>query len=141
MADAPSVLVTLRLSARDRALLEQLVERERRELEDLGVEASLSSVLRKLIRIAAKASAIEVGENVHGGSLRPPQHPRRRRRRPSRRTRCGRSCARGWPNAADSAPSSRASSASSARRCRDSRLVRRAFLRANSKASTRCFDR
>ncbi len=55
MADGPSVLVTLRLSARDRALLEQLVERERRELEDLGVEVSLSSVMRKLIRAAAKA--------------------------------------------------------------------------------------
>jgi hypothetical protein len=60
MADGPSVLVTLRLSARDRALLEQLVERERRELEDLGVEASLSSVMRKLIRGAAKASAIDL---------------------------------------------------------------------------------
>ena len=55
MADGPSVLVTLRLSARDRALLEQLVEHERRELEDLGVEVSLSSVMRKLIRAAAKA--------------------------------------------------------------------------------------
>jgi DNA-binding Xre family transcriptional regulator len=60
MGDGPSVLVTLRLSARDRALLEQLVEREHRELEDLGVEASLSSVMRKLIRAAAKASAIDV---------------------------------------------------------------------------------
>jgi hypothetical protein len=60
MGDGPSVLVTLRLSARDRALLEQLVERERHELEDLGVEASLSSVMRKLIRAAAKASAIDV---------------------------------------------------------------------------------
>jgi hypothetical protein len=60
MADGPSVLVTLRMSARDRVLLEQLVERERRELEDLGVEVSLSSVMRKLIRAAAKASAIDV---------------------------------------------------------------------------------
>jgi hypothetical protein len=60
MGDAPSVLVTLRMSARDRALLEQLVERERRELEELGVEVSLSSVMRKLIRAAAKASAIDV---------------------------------------------------------------------------------
>ena len=60
MGDGPSVLVTLRLSARDRALLEQLVERERRELEALGVEVSLSSVMRKLIRAAAKASAIDV---------------------------------------------------------------------------------
>jgi hypothetical protein len=60
MGDGPSVLVTLRLSARDRAVLEQLVERERRELEDLGVEVSLSSVMRKLIRAAAKASAIDV---------------------------------------------------------------------------------
>ena len=62
MGDGPSVLVTLRLSARDRALLEQLVERERRELEDLGVEVSLSSVMRKLIRAAAKATAIDVDE-------------------------------------------------------------------------------
>jgi hypothetical protein len=64
MADGPSVLVTLRLSARDRALLEQLVERERRELEDLGVEVSLSSVMRKLIRAAAKASAIDVAADA-----------------------------------------------------------------------------
>jgi transcriptional regulator with XRE-family HTH domain len=60
MGDSPSVLVRLRLSARDRALLEQLVEHERRELEHLGVEVSLSSVMRKLIRAAAKASAIDV---------------------------------------------------------------------------------
>jgi transcriptional regulator with XRE-family HTH domain len=60
MGDGPSVLVTLRLSARDRALLEGLVERERQELGDLGVEVSLSSVMRKLIRAAAKASAIDV---------------------------------------------------------------------------------
>ncbi len=60
MSDGPSVLVTLRLSARDCALLEQLVEHERRELEDLGVEVSLSSVMRKLIRAAAKVSAIDV---------------------------------------------------------------------------------
>jgi len=60
MADAPSVLVTLRLSARDRALLEQLVEHERRALEDLGVEVSLSSVMRKLIRAAAKTAAVDV---------------------------------------------------------------------------------
>jgi|GEM_PF-7033553 hypothetical protein len=67
MGDSPSVLVTLRMSARDRALLEQFVDRERRELEleDLGVEVSLSSVMRKLIRAAAKASAIDVaGEEL-----------------------------------------------------------------------------
>ena len=62
MGDRASVLVTLRLSARDRALLEGLVERERQELEDLGVEVSLSSVMRKLIRAAAKASAIHVAD-------------------------------------------------------------------------------
>jgi len=60
MGDGPSVLVTLRLSARDRAWLEGLVERERKELADLGVEVSLSSVMRKLIRAAAKASAVDV---------------------------------------------------------------------------------
>jgi hypothetical protein len=60
MAEGPSVLLTLRLSARDRALLEQLVEHQRRELEDLGVEVSLSSVMRKLIRAAAKVSAVDV---------------------------------------------------------------------------------
>jgi DNA-binding Xre family transcriptional regulator len=69
MADGPSVLVTLRLSARDRALLEQLVERERRELEELGVEVSLSSVMRKLIRAAAKASAVDVAGDA------PPPRP------------------------------------------------------------------
>jgi hypothetical protein len=62
MAEGTSVLVTLRLSTRDRALLEQLVERERRALEDLGVEASLSSVMRKLIRAAAKTAAIDVAD-------------------------------------------------------------------------------
>lgn len=60
MADGPSVLVTLRLSARDRALLDALLARERRELEDLGVEVSLSSVMRKLIRAAAKAASLDV---------------------------------------------------------------------------------
>ncbi len=70
MGDGPSVLVTLRLSARDRVLLEQLVERERRELEDLGVEVSLSSVMRKLIRAAARASAIDVAGDAP--SCRPP---------------------------------------------------------------------
>jgi hypothetical protein len=69
MADGPSVLVTLRLSARDRALLEQLVERERTQLEELGVEVSLSSVMRKLIRAAAKASAIDVAGDA------PPPRP------------------------------------------------------------------
>lgn len=69
MGDGPSVLVTLRMSARDRALLEQLVEHERRALEDLGVEVSLSSVMRKLIRAAAKASAI----NAAGDEL--PRRP------------------------------------------------------------------
>jgi hypothetical protein len=64
MGDGPSVLVTLRLSARDRALLERLVERERQELEDLGVEVSLSSVMRKLIRAAAKASAVDAAAPV-----------------------------------------------------------------------------
>jgi hypothetical protein len=64
MADGPSVLVTLRLSMRDRALLEGLVARERQELEDLGVEVSLSSIMRKLIRGAAKASDVEVAEPV-----------------------------------------------------------------------------
>jgi len=75
MGDGPSVLVTLRLSARDRALLEQLVERERRELEDLGVEVSLSSVMRKLIRAAAKASAIDVGDELPRRPARAPVPP------------------------------------------------------------------
>jgi len=57
-AEAPSVLISLRLSARDRALLEALLARERRELQDLGVEVSLSSVMRKLIRAAAKGAAV-----------------------------------------------------------------------------------
>jgi DNA-binding MarR family transcriptional regulator len=59
-AEGSSVLLTLRMSARDRALLEQLVERERTQLDELGVEVSLSSVMRKLIRAAAKASSIDV---------------------------------------------------------------------------------
>jgi hypothetical protein len=54
MVGGLAVVVTLRLSARDRALLEQLVQRERRELEDLGVEVSLSSVM----------PAIEVADNA-----------------------------------------------------------------------------
>ena len=59
MGDGPSVLVTLRLSVRDRALLERLVERERQAFEDLGVEVPLSSVMRKRSRAAAKASAVD----------------------------------------------------------------------------------
>jgi DNA-binding MarR family transcriptional regulator len=43
-----------------RLLADELVERERQELEDLGVEVSLSSVMRKLIRAAAKASVVDV---------------------------------------------------------------------------------
>jgi hypothetical protein len=76
MGDGPSVLVTLRLSARDRALLEGLVERERRELEDLGVEVSLSSVMRKLIRAAAKTSAIDVAGDGLPGRPAPAAAPR-----------------------------------------------------------------
>ena len=60
VAEGPSVLVTLRLAARDRALLEALLARERRDLEDLGVEVSLSSVMRKLIRAAAKGAALDL---------------------------------------------------------------------------------
>ena len=72
MADGPSVLVTLRLSVRDRALLEQLVEHERRALDHLGVEVSLSSVMRKLIRAAAKAAAVDVAGDERP---RPPAAP------------------------------------------------------------------
>ncbi len=75
MGDGPSVLVTLRLSARDRALLEGLVERERQELEDLGVEVSLSSVMRKLIRAAAKASAVDVAGVQAAAPVAPPRKP------------------------------------------------------------------
>jgi len=75
MGDGPSVLVTLRLSARDRALLEGLVERERQELEDLGVEVSLSSVMRKLIRAAAKASAIDVAGVEAAAPVASPARP------------------------------------------------------------------
>lgn len=59
-AEAPSVLVSLRLSARDRALLEALLARQREQLEDLGVEVSLSSVMRTLIRAAAKGAALDL---------------------------------------------------------------------------------
>ncbi len=75
MGDGPSVLVTLRLSARDRALLEGLVERERQELEDLGVEVSLSSVMRKLIRAAAKAAAVDVAGVEAAAPVAPPARP------------------------------------------------------------------
>ena len=75
MGDGPSVLVTLRLSARDRALLEGLVERERQELEELGVEVSLSSVMRKLIRAAAKASAVDVAGVEAAAPVAPPAKP------------------------------------------------------------------
>jgi DNA-binding MarR family transcriptional regulator len=75
MGDGASVLVTLRLSARDRALLEGLVERERQELEELGVEVSLSSVMRKLIRAAAKASAVDVAGVEAAAPVAPPAKP------------------------------------------------------------------
>lgn len=53
-----SVLVTLRLSPRDRALLEQLVALEQRELAARGAEATLSSVMRGLIRDAARVRGV-----------------------------------------------------------------------------------
>jgi hypothetical protein len=75
MSDGPSVLVTLRLSARDRTLLEGLVERERQELEQLGVEVSLSSVMRRLIRAAAKATAVDVACVEAAAPVAPPAKP------------------------------------------------------------------
>jgi hypothetical protein len=53
-----SVLVTLRVSEEDRALLNSLVDAEQRELEPRGVEVSLSSVMRRLIRQEASARGV-----------------------------------------------------------------------------------
>jgi hypothetical protein len=54
-----SVLVTLRVSEEDRALLDALVEVERRELEPRSVDVSLSSVMRRLIRQEAHARGVD----------------------------------------------------------------------------------
>lgn len=58
-----AVIVTVRLTPRDRALLDRLVQAEAPELEELGVEVTIATVLRKLVRQAAKARGIEIADN------------------------------------------------------------------------------
>ena len=77
MAADPSIVLTIRLTPRDRALLEKIVEAERAELEERGVEVSLSTVLRQMIRQTAKARAIvvadeEIAPRPKRTPLRPP---------------------------------------------------------------------
>jgi hypothetical protein len=55
-----TAVITLRLSARDRALLQALLEREARAHGRHSEEASLSSVMRDLIRRAARARGVDV---------------------------------------------------------------------------------
>ena len=54
-----TAVITLRLGPRDRALLQALLEREARAPGRRGEEASMSSVIRDLIRRAAKARGVE----------------------------------------------------------------------------------
>ena len=54
-----TAVVTLRLGPRDRALLQGLLERETRAPGRRREEASMSSVIRDLIRRAAKARGVE----------------------------------------------------------------------------------
>ena len=61
-----TALVMLRMSGRDRQRLEELVELERAEAERRGVTASLSSVVRALIRDAARKRGLE-GSEPSGG--------------------------------------------------------------------------
>lgn len=69
MAKDVTVPTTLRLSALDRALLDKLVELEAEELRERGVDANISTVVRQLIRQAAKARGIVLEEA-------PPRPPR-----------------------------------------------------------------
>jgi hypothetical protein len=65
----PAIPTTLRLTAHDRALLDELVAREAAELADRGVDVNASSVIRQLIRQAAKAHGIVITEPT----ARPPR--------------------------------------------------------------------
>lgn len=75
-ADPSSIVLTIRLTPRDRALLEKLVEAERAELEDRGVEVSLSTVLRQMIRQTAKARDLVLEDHeIVLPKRRPPPRP------------------------------------------------------------------
>jgi hypothetical protein len=56
------VVLTVRLSARDRVLLDRLVELDARELAELGVEITVATVLRRMIRAAAKERGVDLPE-------------------------------------------------------------------------------
>jgi hypothetical protein len=58
MSDTNDSVLTVRLSSRDRALLEKLVEKDRAELADRGVEVSLATVMRQMIRQTARARGV-----------------------------------------------------------------------------------
>jgi hypothetical protein len=75
------VLVTLRVSEDDRALLEALVLSERHELEPRGVEVSLSSVMRRLIRQEALARGVSPAPRA--APTPAPRAPRRPKKAPS----------------------------------------------------------
>ncbi len=57
-----TVVLTLRLSAHDRALLARLVDLEAKELAERGVDVSTATVLRQLIRHAAKERGVDLGD-------------------------------------------------------------------------------
>ena len=58
--DIPSVMVTVRLSARERVLLDKLVALASAELGERGANVTLSTVVRGLILKAARSRKIEV---------------------------------------------------------------------------------
>lgn len=53
-------MLSMRLSDEDRALLDELVRRQTAELATRGVEVSVASVLRGLVRQAAVEAGIKV---------------------------------------------------------------------------------
>ncbi len=78
MPREPLVSTTLRLTPHDRALLDKLVEVEAEDLRERGVDVNLSSVVRQLVRQAAKARGIVVtGEELTAREARPEPRPPR----------------------------------------------------------------
>lgn len=68
-SDVPRTpLFNVRLNAYDRALLAKLVELEEERLRDNGVIVSEGSVVRGLIRAAARAAGIAMDEAEHATS-------------------------------------------------------------------------
>ena len=88
MGDGPSVLVTLRISARDRALLEELVERERRSSRTSASRSRSRASCASSFEPPAKAAAVDVAGVEASAPVAPPAPSRRATTPASLRTRC-----------------------------------------------------